>query len=111
MGRAAEWLADAVDGTDVFPRDAEFDEPRNDGHVRVIWRIQTPRQEQRRNAPLVFLIDTALIERWDSASEREQNRIFDRAVEIIDARLAQYDQNGRVDVPAAFQVHLDEGSF
>ncbi|MNU10135.1 hypothetical protein D3C72_2571130 [compost metagenome] len=57
------------------------------------------------------MIDASLIERWDNASEHEQERIFDRAVEILDARLATYDPNGRVDVPAAFQVDLDEGSF
>lgn len=111
MGRAAAWLKNAVEGTDVFPRDARFDEAETDGHVRVSWTIEDPRGERRRNAPIAVLIDAALVERWDKASEHEQERIFDRAVEILDARLAIYDPNGRVDVPATFQVDLDEGSF
>ncbi|WP_123957900.1 hypothetical protein [Cupriavidus necator] len=110
MGRAAEWLEGAVEGTDVFPNDAEFDESGGDRHVRVTWTVRDSR-EQRRNAPLVIVIDPALIDRWDGASAREQNRIFDRAVEILDANLVNYDPNGRGDVPAAFQIYLEEGGF
>ena len=77
MGRAAEWLEGAVEGTDVFPNDAEF-ESGDDRHVRVTWPVRDSR-EQRRNAPLVVVIDPGLIDRWDGASAREQNRIFDRA--------------------------------
>lgn len=106
MGRAAAWLENALEGTDVFPRDARFDESGTDGHVRVSCAIEDPRGERKRNALVVVLID-ALVERWDKASEREQERIFDRAVELLDARLATYDPNGRVDVPAA----IHEGSF
>ncbi|GAB3085564.1 hypothetical protein [Cupriavidus yeoncheonensis] len=110
MGRAAEWLENALEGTDVFPRGAKFDESGAEGHVRVSWTIEE-RGERRRNAPIVVLIDAALVERWENASEHEQERIFNRAVEILDARLATYDPNGRVDVPDAFLIDLDEGSF
>lgn len=108
MTREADWLES--EAHDAFPDDAEFTAGNQSGHVIVRWTVAVG-GNPRRNAPLVVVLESAVIDRWGASNEGEQDRISRRVREIIRSRLRDYDATGPLDVPLAFPIYLEEGAL
>ncbi|WP_321799782.1 hypothetical protein [Burkholderia sp. BCC1988] len=109
MSRESEWLEFVL--YDDFPPGVEFQEGSRGNHVIVEWEIVGADDAPRRNAPLVIVIDTDAIDRYEAGDASEQARIERRVREIVERRIAQYDPEGPVAVPEAFVIQLDEGDL
>ncbi|MGU7773204.1 hypothetical protein ACV229_23885 [Burkholderia sp. MR1-5-21] len=109
MSRESEWLEFVLH--DDFPPDVEFEEGSRGNHVIVEWQVVGSDDAPRRNAPLVVVIDSDAIDRYERSDVSEQTRIERRVREIVSKHLENYDPSGPVAVPDPFVIKIDEGDL
>ncbi|WP_233859240.1 hypothetical protein [Paraburkholderia sp. HD33-4] len=109
MSRESEWVKFVLH--EEFPSDVEFLEGSVPNHVVVEWPVVGSDDAPRHNAPFVIVINTELIDRYESSNQQEQTGIASRVREIVQQRGAHYEASSPADIVEPFVVGIDEGDL
>lgn len=109
MSRVSEWVKFVLH--EEFPSDAEFLEGSVPNHIVVEWPVVGSDDAPRHNAPFVIVINTQVIDRYESSNQQEQMEIASRVRAIVQHRGAHYQASAPVDVVEPLIVEIDEGDL